>query len=98
MGPARARGLPPISIAATSRGGGEEEEKQDMMADVRAPLGGDRGEGGSGKQAGGFGGPTCQMGWWFEQASRERRRWFGGLSELGCGQTGIEVFPNYYHP
>jgi hypothetical protein len=35
------------------------------------------------------------MGWRFEQAGRERRRWFGGLSELGCGPTGEGGFSYY---
>jgi hypothetical protein len=73
-------------------GRNREEEKQDRMADVRAPLGGDRGEGG--KQAGGFSGPTGQMGWRFEQAGRERRRTFGGLLIWFKAQAKKEAFPN----
>jgi hypothetical protein len=37
---------PPCPHRGNVTGGGREEEKQDMMADVWAPLGGDKGEGG----------------------------------------------------
>jgi hypothetical protein len=56
----------------------EGEKKTGKGADVRAPLGSGTRRWVGDRRAGGFGGPTGQMGWWFEQVGRERR-WFGGL-------------------